>query len=131
MVVPRLLLCLSVVFVAACGAFEDPATRLAFAIERGAAHLPARDGARYTLRYRAPGRLRADGDSYSVQLDRVGALLVWYKDANGAVVDSGSTSYHSRYVETPRTYKVNKPSTSPLLIVFQRRGDRAVIIDVQ
>ncbi len=117
--------------VCACGEFIDPATRLAGAIEHAAGQLAAEEGARYTIRYEPPDRLRRDGDSYTVQLDKVGALIVWYKDANGAVIDSGNTSYHSRFVDTPRTYIVDKPGDAALEITILREHGRAVVADVK
>lgn len=115
----------------ACGALSDPATRLAYAIERGVHELPADEGARYTIRYEPPDSLRKHGDTYTVQLDKVGALIVWYKDANGTVIDSGSTSYHARFVDTPRTYIVDEPGDAALNITIEREGGRAVVTNVE
>ena len=116
---------------AACELFYDPATRLAYAIEAQVSHLGGKNGARYTIRYELPSELADSGGSYSVQFDQVGALIVWYKDANGKVTESASTSYYSRFVTTPRTFKLDKPGSTPLLIDLERQGGRAVIVDVR
>ena len=128
----RFVLCACLLLIIpACGALTDPATRLAFAIERGVRQLPASDGASYTIRYQPPDTLGQHDDTYTVQLDKVGALIVWYKDANGTVIDSGSTSYHARFVDTPRTYLVDKPGDAALNITIRREGGRAVVTNVE
>lgn len=119
------LLCLT-----ACSLLEDPATRLAYVIESEVRHLGQGEGAHYTIRYRPPVSLARDDDSYSVQFDKVGALIVWYKNASGKVIDSGSTSYHDRFVATPKTYIVDKPGNKTLLIELERMSGRAVIVGV-
>lgn len=125
------LLLFPLLLLVACSLLQDPATRLASAIEAGAGHLPRQEGSRYTIRYQPPAKLSARGFSYSVQIDKVGALIVWYKDAGGKVMESGSTSYHSRFVVTPRTYKIDKPGSSVLLIDLEREQGRAVIVAVR
>lgn len=116
---------------AGCGALEDPGTRLGYAIERGAKHLPGDEGASYTIHYHPPKSLGEQGGSYAVQLDKVGALIVWYKDASGKVIESGSTSYHSRFVDTPHTWKLDKPGNAELDITLEREHGRAVVTDVE
>jgi hypothetical protein len=66
-----------------------------------------------------------------VQIDKVGALVVWCYDTEGRTVSSHSTTYHSRYVETPRTFLLEKPARAPLTIDLERRGGRAVIVDAR
>jgi hypothetical protein len=124
-------LLIPLILLTGCGLFTDPATRLAYAIEAGVRHLGSTDGDRYAIRYEPPSELGANGGSYSVQLDKVGALIVWYKDANGRVTASGSTSYHSRFVDTPRTFKIDKPGNAVLVIEIERRGGRCIITDVR
>jgi hypothetical protein len=65
-----------------------------------------------------------------VQLDKVGALIVWCKDAAGNTVASGSTTYHSRFIDTPQTYILEKPAGSTLVIEIERRNGRAVVVNV-
>jgi hypothetical protein len=62
-----------------------------------------------------------------VQLDKVGMLVIWCKDETGKTVSSHTTSYHARFVDTPRTYILDKPAGSMLTIDIERRGGRAVV----
>jgi len=117
-------------WVSACNLLEDPATRLAYVIESEVRHLGHAEGARYTIRYQ-PSEELSNGGSYSVQFDKVGVLIVWYMDANGKVTESATTSYYSRFVTTPRTYKVDKSGDKALQIELERIGKRAVIVDVR
>ena len=81
--------------------------------------------------HRTPSK---DGEcvaSYKVQVDDAGAIIIWCYDASGTeTVSSHSTSYHGRYVDTPKTYILDKPAGEPLLIELERQGNRAVIVDV-
>jgi len=123
-----LLFCL--IFVAGCDIFTDPATRLASGIEAGASQLGSENGDTYSIQNLTPSKPGECVGPYTVQLDKVGALIIWCKDAAGHVVSSGSTSYHARFVDTPRTYIVDKPAGSTLTIDLERRNGRAVIVDV-
>jgi hypothetical protein len=125
------LLLFPLLWLAGCSLLQDPGTRLGFAIEAGVKHLPAQNGSTYTIRYEPPKWLAKRGYSYSVQLDKTGALIVWYKDARGKVTESGTTTHHSRFVDTPKTYKIDKPGNSPLLIELKRENGRAVIVGVR
>ena len=116
---------------AGCDAFTDAATRLAYDIEAGAGRLNRETGARYTIHHSTPSKPGECVGPYSVQLDKVGALVIWCKDETGKTVSSHSTSYHARVVDTPQTYILEKPAGSILTIDIGRRGDRAVITDVR
>ena len=87
---------------AACGAITDPATRLAADLEDGADRLPLQDGATDAVHHATPSRPGQCEGPFKVQLDRVGAMIVWCKDA----------------VET-------------LIVDLERRGGRAVITGVR
>jgi hypothetical protein len=113
-----------------CDMPTDAATRLAHDIEVGAGRLGTEPGARYRIQHRTPSKASECGGPYTVQLDKVGALILWCKDATGRTVSSHSTSYHARFVDTPRTYIVEKPAGSTLIISLERRGGRAVITSV-
>jgi hypothetical protein len=65
-----------------------------------------------------------------VQLDQVGAIIIWCYDTAGHTVSSHSTTYHSRFVNTPQTYLLDKPAGATLTIELERRHGRAVITDV-
>ena len=113
-----------------CGVFTDPATRIAFDIEAGVGHLSAEEGASYTIRHAEPSKVGECTGPYKIQFDKVGALIIWCEDADGRTISSHSTSYHARFVDTPKTYIVDKPAKSVLLITIERRHGRAVITGV-
>ncbi|HEX5127124.1 MAG TPA: hypothetical protein VFW00_10325, partial [Rhodocyclaceae bacterium] len=112
----RFLLCLllpaSFIMLAACGVGTDAATRLAYDIEGGANHLGDTSGSKYSIQHHTPSKSNECTGPYKVQLDKVGALIVWCMDAGGNTVSSHSTSYHARFVDTPQTYILDKPASS-------------------
>ena len=124
-----MLLCLAPV--AGCDVWTDAATRLAYDIEAGADHLGGEDGASYSIRHNTPSKAGECVGPYTVQLDKVGALIIWCKDEAGRTVSSHSTSYHARFVDTPQTYILDKPAGSTLTIDIARRNGRAVIVAVR
>ncbi|MGH8402738.1 MAG: hypothetical protein ACRESO_04970 [Gammaproteobacteria bacterium] len=103
---------------------------MASGIEAGVSQLGSEDGATYSIQNLTPAEGGECGGPYTVQLDKVGALIVWCKDADGKTVASGSTTYHARFVDTPKTYIVDKPAGSTLTIDLERRNGRAIIVDV-
>jgi hypothetical protein len=115
----------------ACGVATDPATRLAADIETGAGRLGEQDGETDSIHHATPSRPGQCEGPYKLQLDKVGAMIVWCKDAAGKTVSSHSTSSHARHVETPKTYLVDKAAGESLIIDLERRGGRAVITDVR
>ncbi|MDE2236131.1 MAG: hypothetical protein KGK44_11395 [Gammaproteobacteria bacterium] len=125
-----LLLLLCLVLLAGCDAFTDPATRLASGIEAETGQLGSLEGSTYSIQGLTPATADECNGPYTVQLDKVGALIVWCKDAAGHTTTSGSTSYHARFVDTPKTYIVNKPAGSTLTIELERHNGRAMIVDV-
>lgn len=113
--------------VAGCEAFTDAATRIAYDIEAGAGRLGQEARARYSIQHNTPSKSGECIGPYKVQLDKVGALVIWCKDESGKTVSSHSTSYHARFVDTPQTYILEKPAGSTLNIDIERRGNRAVV----
>lgn len=114
------------------GCWTDAATRLAYDLEGAAGRLGRAEGARYVLVHRAPSKAGQCVGPYTVQLDKVGAIIVWCKDAAGeATVSSHSTSYHGRMVDTPETYIVDKRASEALHIDLMRRDGRPVIVGVR
>ena len=113
------------------GDSTDAATRLAYDIESGVERLGGVDGTTYSIEHRTPSQSGECMGPYSVQLDKVGALIIWCKDAAGQTVSSHSTSYHARYVDTPKTYDLEKPAGTVLTIDIERRQGRAVVTDVR
>src|SRR5882672_8996818 len=83
---------------AGCNNFTDAATRLAYDIEAGAGHLGNEAGAKYSIQHHTPSAAGQCTGPYLVQLDKVGALVIWCKDESGKTVSSHSTSYHARFV---------------------------------
>ena len=117
--------------VAGCGFATDPATRLGFDIKAGVDRLGDGQGARFVVEHATPSYRGQCEGPYSVQLDRVGAIIVWCRDEAGDTVSSHSTSHHRRFVDTPRTYLVEKPAGSTLFIELERDGARARIVSVR
>jgi len=116
--------------VSGCDFGTDAATRLAYDIEAGVGRLGRQDGAKYSIQHSTPSKSGECMGPYSVQLDKVGALIVWCKDATGNIVSSHSTSYHARFVDTPQTYILEKPAGTTLTIDIVRRNGRAVVTNV-
>ena len=116
---------------AGCGIPTDAATRLASDIEAGESRLGREGGASYSIQHHTPSKPGECIGPYTVQLDKVGALIVWCKDDSGKTVSSHSTSYHARFIDTPQTYVLEKPAGSTLTIDIERRGSRAVVTDVR
>ena len=127
----RVAAALAFVSMSACGAATDPATRLASDIEAGADRLRTQNGATDRIHHATPSRPGQCEGPYELQLDKVGAMIIWCKDAAGETVSSRSTSSHARYVETPQTYLVDKVAGETLTIDLERRGGRAVVTDVR
>jgi len=46
------------------------------------------------------------------------------------VVASGSTSCHSRFIDAPKTWIVDKPAGSILITDVERRAGRPVVVDL-
>jgi len=123
--------CLAVILlVAGCDLFTDAATRLAHDLEKAAGAL-RHEGDTITLRHETPSRRGECAGPYTVQLDKVGALVIWCKDDHGQVVASPGTSYHRRFVTTPETYYLEKSAGETLVIELEQRGGEAVIVGVR
>lgn len=112
------------------GCVTDPATRLAYDIERSVSRLAQTEGVRHSVEHRTPSKSGQCEGPYSVQLDQAGALVIWCRDAAGATVSSHSTSYQSRLIVTPQTYVVEKPAGATLIIELERRDGRAVVVEL-
>lgn len=113
-----------------CDLFTDAATRLAHDLEDAAKAL-RHEGDTVTLRHETPSRRGECEGPYTVQLDRVGALVIWCRDEQGEVVASPGTSYHGRFVTTPETYYLEKSAGDTLVIELEQRGGEVVIVEVR
>lgn len=122
---------LAIALVTSCGVATDPATRLAADLEAGADRLRMDEGATDSVHHATPSRAGQCVGPYRVQLDEVGAMIVWCYDAAGATVSSHSTSSHAPHVDTPRTFIVDKGAGEKLIVDLERRGGRATITDVR
>jgi hypothetical protein len=127
----RILVTLALVTAAGCDVVTDAATRLANDIKDGAGRLGSENGAVFSIRHRTPSAPDQCTGPYKVQLDKVGAIIIWCRDDGGETVSSHSTSYHARYVDTPTTYLLEKEAGTTLTIDLERRGSRAVVTDVR
>jgi hypothetical protein len=126
-----LLFLIALTTLTACDIGTDAATRLAYDIEASSGRLGKTPGDKYIIQHHAPSKPGECMGPYTVQIDKVGALIIWCKDTTGHTVSSHSTSYHSRFVETPQTYILDKPTGATLAIYLERRDGRAVITDVR
>ena len=122
------LLLLSAVLLTGC--LTDAATRLAYDIKAGSVRVGVGNGAHYIVEHRTPSRRGECTGPYTVQLDQVGALIIWCRAADGqTVVSSPGTSYHRRFVDTPRTWILEKGAGETLLIRLERQNGRVVIAE--
>ena len=114
-----------------CDGWTDAATRLASDIEAGSGRLGGQSGAKHSITHTTPSKAGECTGPYVVQVDKVGAIVIWCKDEAGRTVSSHSTTYHSRFIDTPRTYILEKPAGATLTIDIERRNGRAVVTDVR
>ncbi len=117
--------------VAGCDVVTDAATRLAYDLKAGAGRLGSEDGAVHSVHHKTPSASGQCTGPYKLQLDKVGAIIIWCKDASGQTVSSHSTTYHARYIDTPTTYLLDKDAGTTLTIDLERRDGRAVVTDVR
>ncbi len=127
---PRVAAAMMSVILIGCDAFTDPATRIAYDIEAHVSRLGSEEGARHVIRHATPSKAGECDGPFKVQFDKVGALIIWCKGPGGETVSSHSTTYHGRFVKTERTFIVDKPAGSELLIRIERRRGSAVITGI-
>ncbi|HDP88569.1 MAG TPA: hypothetical protein ENN42_01195 [Thioalkalivibrio sp.] len=128
-VVLRIIDLVAILFLSGCDIFTDTATRLAYDIESAAKKLKSH-GDRFTLYHETPSKRGECSGPYTVQLDKVGALVIWCKNENDEVLSSHGTSYHRRFVQTPETYYLDKEAGDALVIELEQKGSKAVIVNV-
>lgn len=128
--VTRTLLLLSLLLLTGC--FTDVATRIAYDIEAAAKRVGHTENSKFTLAHHTPSMKGECNHNYKIQLDKVGALIIWCKDEkNNQTLSSHSTSYHSRFVGTSDTYILEKNAGETLFIELERRNGRVVITEVK
>lgn len=124
----KLLFLIIITALTACGdSFTDAATRFAYDVEAGQSRLGKTDGDKYSLQHKTPSKADECTGAYKVQLDKVGAFIIWCYDAAGNTLSSHSTSYHARFIDTPQTYLLSKPAGATLTVDLERRSGRAVV----
>ncbi len=126
----RVLAGLLLLVLAGCSVFEDAATSISFQVERNVWLLGRRDGSVRVVVHDARKRAGPDVRVVQAQFDPVGAVIVWYRDKDGNVLESSSTSSIGRHVDIPQRIIVEKPIDSPLRIELRRRDGRVVITRV-
>ena len=118
--------------VAVLCACSDGATRIAYEIESGVAAFN-RSGAKTTSIRHVP-EASPDGcaGAYTVQFTASSALVIWCKTPDGAGVQgSHTTTYHLRFVDVPKTYKLDKGAGEATIIDLAKEGGRVVVTDVR
>ena len=89
------------------------------------------NGADSVIEHRTPSRRGQCTGPYTVQLNQVGALIIWCRDEGGEeVVSSHGTSYDRRFVDIPRVWILEKDARETLLIRLERQNGRVVIAEV-
>jgi hypothetical protein len=132
MLTRKLLLLFSASMLAGCNYFTDAATRLAYDIEAGAGRIGRADGAKLTVEHRTPSKAGECAGNYTIQLDKVGAIIIWCKNKAGDKTESShTTSHHRRFVDTPRTHLLEKNAGETLTIALERRNGRVVVADAK
>jgi hypothetical protein len=113
---------------AACGAFTDAATRVAYDLEGGAKRL--RSSSERTLAVKHVPQATPEGcpGDYTLQLSQESALLVWCQDSiGGPSTGSHTTTYHLNYVSVPQTLVIHKHAGEHAWIELTKHGDAVVV----
>lgn len=120
------LLLVACLLLSAC--WTDGATRIANQIEAKAGRATPGEALRLEV---SPKSGSECSGPYTAQFDKVGALIVWCKDAAGRTVSSHSTSYHARFVETAGTFIVDKAAGEPVRLELRGGAGKPVIVDAR
>ncbi|MBL8518073.1 MAG: hypothetical protein JNM76_14010 [Betaproteobacteria bacterium] len=130
---PLFLTCLLAALLTGCfGAFTDPATRLAADLKDAAALVGKDAGARHTHIHRTPSRAGECAGPYRVQIDQVGALIVWCKsETTGETLTSHSTTSHGDTVAARETFIVDKRPSEDLTIDLARIEGKVTVVAVR
>jgi hypothetical protein len=124
------LIAAAVCSVSGCRYLTDGGTRVGFQLERGAGELGNNEGATYTVTGITPAISDDCTGPYRVQFDKVGGIVVWCYDNDSPdhhVVGGGSTSHSVPYVDTPRTWIIDKPAGAAISVDLQRSHGRPII----
>lgn len=119
----------TVAMVAAC---SDGATRIAYEIESGVAAFRRSDANTASIRHVPEARPDGCAGAYTVQFTANSALVIWCKKSDGSAVQSShTTTYHLRFVEVPRTYKLDKDAGEATIIDLAKENGRVVVTAVR
>ena len=111
---------------------SDGATRIAYDIESGAAAFRRSDAKTTSIRHVPEARPDGCAGAYSVQFTASSALVIWCRKPDGRDVQSSHiTTYHLRFVDVPKTYKLDKGAGEPILIDLAKEDGRVVVTAVR
>lgn len=115
-------------------ACPDGATRLAYQIESDVAAFERASATRTTL-IRQPIRRWGNccDEVYLLQVDKVGVLVIWSKDAKSRVItDSHSASYNARFTRLAKTWIVEKQKGEIVATELEKcAGRKPLVISVK
>ncbi len=119
----------TVAMVAAC---SDGATRIAYEIESGVAAFRRSDAKTASIRHVPEARPDGCAGAYTVQFTANSALVIWCRKSDGSAVQSShTTTYHLRFVEVPRTYKLDKAAGEPTIIELAKENGKVVVSNIR
>ena len=110
----------------------DGATRIAYEIESGVAAFRRSDAKTTSIRHVPEARPDGCAGAYTVQFSANSALVIWCKKPDGRGVESSHiTTYHLRFVEVQRTYKVDKDAGEATIVELAKENGRVVVTTVR
>jgi len=110
----------------------DGATRIAYEIESGVSAFNRSDAKTTTIRHVPEASPDGCAAAYTVQFTANSALVIWCKAPDGTGVQgSHTTTYHLRFVQVPRTYRLDKSAGEATLIELAKENGRVVVTAVR
>jgi hypothetical protein len=123
---------LPLALVAVLCACTDGATRIAYEIESGVAAFRRSQAKTTTVRHTPEAWPDGCAGAYTVQFTANSALVIWCRKSDGSGVQSShTTTYHLRFVEVPRTYKLDKDAGEATIIDLAKEDGRVVVTAVR
>ena len=111
---------------------SDGATRIAYEIESGVAAFQRSDAKTTSIRHVPDAWPDGCAGAYTVQFTTSSALVIWCKKPDGVQVQASHiTTYHLRFVDVPKTYKLDKGAREPTLIDLAKENGRVVVTAVR
>jgi len=113
-------------------ACSDGATRIAYEIESSVAAFNRSDAKTTSIRHVPEASPDGCAGAYTVQFTANSALVIWCRAPDGAGVQgSHITTYHLRFVEVPKTYKLDKAAGEPTIIELAKEHGKVVVTEVR